>query len=169
MNWTAEQIDQIMDMLLVQKMSFGDIARHFGVTRSSIAGRVRREKARRGIPPNSKFQNRTSEKADKPRKRRADMLTLPARADFALSAYVQTGPQKPSEGFLASIVDVNGCRWPVKDDPAYVGGVAFCNHATDGKTYCPYHTQESVATYSRKLIKKTVKDAIFVYTKRNAA
>ena len=97
------------------------------------------------------------------------MLTLPGRAEFVITAYKPAPIAAPDEGQLASIIDVTGCRWPVKDDEAYVGGVAFCNHGTDdGKSYCPYHTAESVASYSRGLIAKTVKTAWQVYNKRAA-
>lgn len=162
MIWSQDQIDKLMALYRKGLTSY-QMADHFKVSRSAICGRIHRERVRLGeIENKPRIRNKNPQ-------RRKKMLTLPARADFALSAYVQTGPQKPSEGFLASIVDVNGCRWPVKDDPAYVGGVAFCNHATDGKTYCPYHTQESVATYSAKLIRKTVAHTLHVFKQRSAA
>lgn len=91
------------------------------------------------------------------------MLSLPERAGFISSHRTPTVPA-PDLGHLASIVDVTGCKWPVKDDPDFVGGVAFCNHAKDeNSAYCPYHRQQSVASYSRELIRKTTKSALARY------
>lgn len=54
----------------------------------------------------------------------------------------------PDEARLASIVDVTGCKWPVRDDAAFVGGIACCNHATaDGAPYCQYHAAKSISKY----------------------
>lgn len=158
MNWTQHQIDELM-RLNGNGQSYSELARLFRVSRSAISGCIHRERVRLGLlPDRPRIRNRS--KADKSN-RRKDMLTLPVRAEFVLSAYHPPAVTKPDEGQLASIVDVTGCKWPVRDDPEFVGGIACCNHATDeGKPYCPYHTQESIATYSRTLIRKTVKDAI---------
>lgn len=160
MNWTEEQRHELM-RLYRQGLTSYQMAEHFGVSRNAICGRIHRERVSLG-------EIESKPRIRKPQ-RRKQMLTLPARAEFGVSAYIQSDPQKPSEGFLASIVDVTGCRWPVKDDPAFIGGVAFCNHATDGKTYCPYHTQVSTASFSRNMIRKTIKQALFVYEKKDAA
>lgn len=90
-------------------------------------------------------------------------MTLPNEpVGFVFPALPVPDP-RPDMGNLASIIDVTGCRWPVKDDPSFIGGVGFCNHDTDGKTYCPYHTQQSVASYSQTLIKRTTRHALSVY------
>lgn len=67
------------------------------------------------------------------------------------------------------ILDVTGCKWPLEFDPTIVGGHAFCNAETrDGAPYCATHTRESVASYSQKLIKSTIRDAVHVYTRKVA-
>ena len=97
------------------------------------------------------------------------MLTLPARAE-SVSAYISPPVVKPDEGQLASIVDVTGCKWPVRDDPDFVGGFAFCNHAkADNGPYCPYHAKENVASYSRKLINRTLGSIGLRFGRRAAA
>lgn len=173
MNWTQEQRDELMLLWDGGRRTFGELARHFKVTRSSIAGRIRREKKLRGIPSDPAYAHRKpraySPTDKKPSMRKDAMLTLPGRAEFVISAFKAPAMTKPDEGQLASIIDVTGCKWPVKDDPAYVGGVAFCNHhADEGQSYCPYHRAESVASYSRTLISKTVRSAWHVYNKRAA-
>lgn len=163
MIWTQPQIDELL-ALYRQGLTSYQMAAHFKVTRSAICGRIHRERVRLGeIEVKPRIRNR------KPQ-RRKQMLTLPSSAvEFGVSAYIRNTPDRPCEGRLASIVDVTGCRWPVRDDESYVGGVAFCNHATDGKTYCPYHHQESIASYSKALIKKTISNTLYTLTKREAA
>ena len=90
------------------------------------------------------------------------MLTLPERAGSVMRI-VEPAPTPPDQGQLASIVDVSGCRWPVKDDPEFIGGVAFCNHGQrDGSPYCEYHARVNVAPYSREAIRNTIKQSLYV-------
>lgn len=163
MNWTQSQIDELM-RLYRDGLTARQIAAQFGVTRNAVIGRIHRERIKLG-EVESKPRNRTDRK-----QRSRKMLTLPRRAEFAVSTYVQNAPQKPCEGLLTSIVDVTGCKWPVKDDAAYVGRVAFCNHAVaaDGKPYYPFHTQEAIAPYSAVLIKKTIYNALYTLKRRAA-
>lgn len=164
MIWTPELREELMSLWDGGKRTFGELSRHFKVTRSAIAGRIRREKALRGIPSNPAFAHnkpRNPSQTANPKKEKR-MLTLPARAEFAIPKHTFVALPKPDEGQLASIVDVTGCRWAVSFDASAPGGHLFCNHATDGKTYCPYHSQENVASYSRRLIRETVRSAIIV-------
>ena len=70
----------------------------------------------------------------------------------------------PDESRLASIIDVTGCKWPVRDDAEFIGGIACCNHSTpDASPYCEYHAKKAKASYSRTLIRETVKSALYVY------
>ena len=168
MLWTQEQRDEMIRLWDHGRRSYSQIAGIMGVTKNAIVGRMRREKAIRGIEVENQFAHRTrSERVYQPKEKKKATLALRA-GYFESKPFTPTIP-KPDLGQLASIVDVVGCRWPVVDDAAYVGGVAFCNHATDGDhSYCPYHRQESVASYSRKLINKTTRDALNIYIKRAA-
>ena len=78
------------------------------------------------------------------------MLTLATRAE-SVSRFVSLPIPAPDEGQLASIVDVTGCKWPVRDDPDFVGGVAFCNHATDGRVYCAHHHAKATMKVKAKV------------------
>lgn len=160
MIWTENQIHELI-RLYRQGLTSYQMAEHFGVTRNAICGRIHRERVRLG-EIEAKPRNR------KPQGRKK-MLTLPDRAEFVLSTYVAPDPRIPDEGQLASIVDVTGCKWPVRDDADFVGGVAFCNHAVEGdKSYCPYHAQVNVASFSRSLIRKTIKSALHLVKEKAA-
>lgn len=164
-DWTEARIEELLRMWRTGLTTY-QMADTFGVSRNTICGKLHRVKIARGLIE-GKPRVRKPSTTDKP-PRRKPMLTLPGRAAFVITAHRQDAA-KPDEGQLASIIDVTGCKWPVKDDPSYVGGVAFCNHGTDeGKSYCPYHTAESVASYSRTLIRKTIKDAVFAYNRKAA-
>lgn len=155
--WTPERIDELLTMFRQGYTSY-QMAAHFGVSRGSVMGKLHRVRIAMGEKP-----KRQSDLTRTERRRRAKMLTtLASRAD-SVSAYVQPNPFVPDEGHLASIVDVTGCRWPVKDDPAFVGGVAFCNHAQkDGSSYCAHHAHINKAPYSDELLRRTYKQINFI-------
>jgi hypothetical protein len=157
------------EMLTMSRTGFTAylMADYLGVNPIAVCGKLHSVKIARGILE-AKPRIRRPSTTDKPRKERK--MPLPARAGFVLAKLPVTSVAAPDGGHLASIIDVTGCKWPVKDDEAYVGGVAFCNHGTeDGSSYCPYHKAESVASYSRTLISKTVRTAWHVYNRRVAA
>jgi hypothetical protein len=160
MKWTPETIEELLRRYRLGHTAT-EIGAHFGVTKNTIIGKVDRELIKSGerVPRQVKSDTVSKRKYT----RRESMLTLPSRA-LSVSAYVSPPVAVPDEGQLASIVDVTGCRWPVRDDAAFVGGQAFCNHAQDGaSSYCPYHKQASQAPYSRTLIRETTKSALYIY------
>jgi len=159
MNWTQEQRDELIALWDNGNRSYSEIARILGLSKNAVVGRMRREKKIRGLPVEDQFAHRSKFTKPKkfnpyPPKQRAKRMenVLP---EFVLD-----------ETRLASIIDVTGCKWPVKDDPEMVGGIACCNHDTEeGQSYCPYHQQINVASYSRKLIRKTAHSALKIYLK----
>lgn len=162
MKWTPETIGELLRRYRLGHTAT-EIAAHFGVTKNTIIGKIDRELIKRGARVRRQVKPDTVSK--RKYTRRESMLTLPSRA-LSVSAYIAPPVSIPDEGQLASIVDVTGCRWPVKADPAFVGGQAFCNHAQDGaSSYCPYHKHASQAPYSRTLIRETTKSAIYVYSR----
>lgn len=143
MIWTQEQRDELIRLWDNGKRSYAEIGRIMGLNKNQIVGRMHREKRIRNLPIEDKFSHRKSGQPCKP---------------------------KENEGQIASIVDVTGCRWAVSFSGTAPGGHLFCNHATDeGQSYCPYHKAESVASYSRSLVSKTVRSAWHVYNRRVAA
>lgn len=159
MNWTQEQRDELIQLWDNGKRSYSEIARILGISKNAVVGRMRREKRIRGLAVEHQFSHKSKVIKSKkfntqPRKQRAKRMenVLP---EFVLD-----------ETRLASIVDVTGCKWPVKDDPERIGGIACCNMDTeDGQSYCPYHQQMNVASYSRSLIRRTSHSAMRAYLK----
>lgn len=158
--WTEEAITDLLALYRSGK-TYTQMAAHFGVSKNTISGKLDRTLRRLGERVTRTVRSDTV--AKRKYTRSESMLTLPRSAE-SVSKYVAPALPKPDEGQIASIVDVTGCRWPVRDDVEFVGGIAFCNHqAAAGASYCPYHTKVSSAAYSRKLIRETVRSAIFVY------
>ena len=160
--WTEERI---LEAIAMQRggMTTYQIAVYFGVSRNAVCGKLFREKARRGL---SIPVRRTS--SPKPKRKKAMLPTLPSASGLSprsLPVPVFT----PDESQFASIVDVTGCKWPVREDASFVGGHAFCNAATDGNTYCTHHRKEAVAHYSAKLIRKTLGSLGFKFGRKVAA
>lgn len=60
------------------------------------------------------------------------------------------------------ILDVSGCRWPLEvESPEVIGRKLFCNAVQcDGSPYCNEHLAQSVAPYSRDLVRRTIKDTV---------
>jgi hypothetical protein len=142
-----------------------EIARQFGITRNSVMGRLHREKKRLADKGESIERRRVANEGTITKRRytrREAMLTLPERAGSVMRI-VEPAPTPPDQGQLASIVDVTGCRWPIKDDPEYIGGVAFCNHSQrENSPYCEYHARVNVASWSREAIRRTIKQSLYV-------
>lgn len=152
-DWTPELIEQMLS-LLDSNQTTTQVARKLGTTKNAIIGKSRRERVKRGLLPESARDTRPNRNR---RKKVQLFLPLPERA-ASVSSYVAPKLPAPDLGQLASIVDVTGCRWPVTDDAAFIGGVAFCNHGQDeGSSYCPYHRAMNKASYSDELIRRTFK------------
>ena len=151
--WTPELIDELWT-LYSQGLTSYQMAAHFGATRNSICGKLYRERVKRGIviekPRTNRIRNRS--------KRKAMNVPIPPVPLPPLALV-------PDESRLASIIDTTGCRWPVRDDASFVGGVAFCNHdKKDGSSYCAYHARVSRAA-SRALVYETTKSVLYLLKK----
>lgn len=158
MKWTEAEVEQLL-ALWREGLTTYQIAAAMKVTRNTVCGKLHREKLKRGLKREKPVERRKSANTGTVLKRRYTrreaMLTLPERAE-SVSRIVSAPVVVPDQGQLASIVDVSGCRWPVRDDPAFVGGVAFCNHAQrEGSPYCEYHARENVAPWSADAIRRT--------------
>jgi hypothetical protein len=140
MMWTPELIDELLRQYRAGT-SAAVTAKQFGTTRNAVLGKIHRELIKRGERVETQVKSDTV--AKRKYTRSEAMLTLPDRAE-SVSVYVAPKPVAPDLGQLASIVDVTGCKWPVQDDLAFVGGIAFCNHeAADGSSYCPWHRERA--------------------------
>lgn len=159
--WTPERIEELLS-LWRQGLTSYQMAAHFGVSRSAVCGKIHRERVKANhVIERRREPRRRSSPTDKPRSKKP-MLTLPESAG-SVSRIVSPALPVFDDGRLASILDVTGCRWPVKDDPAFVGGVAFCNHAQkDGSSYCAHHAQINKAPYSDELLRRTYKQINFI-------
>lgn len=157
MNWTQEQRDQMIALWDNGARSYSEIARIMGVSKNSVVGRMRREKRLRDLPVMHQFSHKTrgakkptfNKHQPKPRRKRViDLPSIPP----------------PDFSSAVGIVEVTGCRWAVGYNPEIPGGHLFCNHGTDeGQSYCEFHMRENVASYSRKLIRKTTHSALKAY------
>jgi hypothetical protein len=155
--WTTEKTEQLFS-LLEQGKSAREIGEIFGMGRMAVLGKAHREKVKRGhIPEPRKLvldgvkRAYTFRPQPKPSTEGVGFImpTIPAPA--------------PQKGPAVGLLDVTGCKWPVAEDPSLIGGQAFCNHAkADGKPYCPFHVNASIAPYSAELKRRTVKSLHFV-------
>lgn len=167
MIWTQEQRDELVALWDNGKRSYSEMARLLGLSKNQVVGRMRREKRIRGLEVEDQFSHRTRTNKIH-QKREKKMLTLPSRAGYIISKRVPPRFPKPEEGQLASIIDVTVCRWPVSYSDTAPGGHLFCNHAVEDGSYCPYHTHENTAAYSRALIRKTTRAALSAYRAKAA-
>ena len=162
--WTTERIEEVLRLQLEEGWTTYQLAAHFGVSRNSVCGKLFREKAKRGIATKLPFKPRTKP-APKPKAERKPSVSQ-APDGFVLRVQLPKPVFVADEGQLASIVDVTGCRWAVRDDASFVGGHAFCNQPQDGSSpYCAHHRTVNVASYSTRLINKTISAAIHRYKK----
>lgn len=180
MEWTQEAIDRMFAMRR-KGWSFGIIAQELGTTRNAAIGKFWRLMVQAGHSPTprkavlERIESRRLS-AEELRHTVAKRVYTPTRAlpkvakvgvGFMLPA-VKPAP-KPARTSTVGILDATGCLWAIGHDPKVIGGHTFCNHPKrDGSPYCEEHARESVADYSRELIRSTIKGAIKAYNPRAA-
>lgn len=164
-NWTPEALARLFD-LRASGLSFDKIGPMMGMSKNAALGMHRRQCEKRGILPPVNRRKRVLEAIEEGRSRIAPELkrdTIPKRkyttgADrirvskegigFILPSIAPAIQQK---GPAIGILDVTGCRWPLEDDPAVIGGRAFCNAPQkEGRSYCAHHCREARSTEAVK-------------------
>jgi hypothetical protein len=161
MNWPPERIEELLT-LWGRGLTSYQLADHFGASRNAICGKLHRERVKRGHV----VERRRDSYKRNPFKRKA--MDIPAIPDRA-STPAPVPPFVADESRFASIVDVTGCRFHVRDDADFVGGVAFCNHPQkEGSSYCAYHARKAVMPYKPKPIEGTLAPLGLRFPKRAA-
>jgi hypothetical protein len=148
--WSDEDRQTVMDML-DQHVSAAIIAEEFGITRNAAIGRIARDKE---LHAHLKHVHR------KPKKIKP--MRLPINPDaravdlaMALVSFIaakrgkqpqQPQPPRPRKPAmrLMPLMDTGSlyCKWPVKDDPAVIGGILCCGAGTAfGESYCAWHAE----------------------------
>lgn len=180
-DWTEQKVAELK-RLLEEGRSCADVAAALGngCTRNAVIGKARRLE----IASGTRWARRTNEqpapRADRPEKAprapRPKVAPIPrpsapsSAAPFLrpLRAPKRRTPVLYVPGTPAAITEVTGCRWEISGS-FNVADYVFCNAKTkDGQSYCPHHDQMKVASYSRELIRNTVRAALLTQ-KRGAA
>lgn len=166
MEWTDEKIET-MRRLLAEGFSCGYVAAQLGTTRNSVIGKVRRieietgEKWKRPSGTTYGARQKASPKPAKASPAATPGLATVLQLKRPLPASARPKPVKYVPGVFVDIVEVTGCRWPVARDNFTLRHL-FCNGAIHKGSYCEFHSQENVASYSAGLIRKTIKQAVRV-------
>lgn len=182
--WTPEVVDT-MRRLLAEGLSSSQIAAQIGTTRNAVIGKVHRIEAATSMSLMRK----------RPRLGVLLLCSLPQQRDpkpkVVKPKPKSIGPSMPGDaggyrmpkvrlkykprkattlkpGVECGILDVTGCKWPVRDEPKLAGGHAFCNGELHDHRYCQFHAEMSAASYSDELIRRATKAAIAAYIKRAA-
>lgn len=128
--WTPERIEQMFDYV-ARGYSASQIASFFHTTRNAVIGKIQRERIKRGHVPAPRGRAMPRVAVAKPAE--------PAKPADGIGFILPTLPAA-RKGPAIGILDVTGCRWPLEDDPAVIGGRAFCNAPQKpGRSYCPQH------------------------------
>lgn len=175
MEWTDETIERLL-ALVAKGYTFGQIALELGCSRNAAIGKFQRVRIARGIhtpTPRKTFLERiasdsqrispellrhtTPKRAWTPQRPQPKVATV--GVGFTLPA-IRPAP-KPARTSTVGILDVTGCKWAVGEDASIPGRHTFCNDPLkDGSAYCAAHARENVATYSKELIRTTIKSAL---------
>lgn len=178
--WTAERIEQLLQ-LKREGQPFSQICLALGCSRNAAIGkhtRLRIAAGHKATPRKRVFNilpevRRMPPRPDTVEKifgRQPKLPTLPATGIGVILPAITKPVQRAPQGRECGITEVTGCRWPVGHDASVAGGHLFCNEdQADGSPYCPCHRQESTAPYSHRLIKKTIRQAIFSVKMKRAA
>lgn len=176
-DWT-EEVVATMRRLLAEGFSTSYVAAQIGTTRNAVIGKAHRIEKTTGVMlmRNRPIYNAPRQHRNlKPRvfKEASIGPSMPGDAGSYRMPKVRLKYQSPKPssfkpGVECGILDVTGCKWPVRDEPRFAGGHAFCNAELHDHRYCEFHAQMSAASYSDELIRRTTKAALFAYTKRVA-
>lgn len=183
MDWTEDKIEEMIALLAAGK-SASYVGALFGCSRNAIIGKHQRERVKRGFIPARRSErilehiateetvspelkrNSTPKRIYRPTKATPEVSTV--GLGFLLPA-MEKPSSKPAKAPRVGILDVTGCRWAIDEDSKVIGSKVFCNAPQcDGSAYCDAHRAESVADYSRVLIRATVKAALHVMKRRAA-
>jgi len=175
--WTDEVV-ATMRRLLAEGFSCSYVAAQIGTTRNAVIGKAHRIEKGLGkmIPRNRPMIGAPRQQRDpKPKVGKAKTLGPSMSGDAGgyqmPKVRLKYRPRTTAEfkpGQECGITDVTGCKWPVRDEPKFAGGHAFCNGELHDHRYCEFHAQMSAASYSDDLIRRTTKAALAVYVKRAA-
>lgn len=121
--------------MVAEGHTFSAIGAVIGCSRNACISKYNRIRVARGIytrKPRPKLADPVRTEPRKPR-------VAPRAAMPPLHVVVVP---VPAPGLGVSIVDVTGCRFAIADDPALVGGMAFCNQTPEGNgSYCAAHAR----------------------------
>lgn len=133
--WTMERIERLFAMVM-EGASFSVIGAELGCSRNACIGKYNRTRVARGVHTR------------KPRPKTISLEAVPRPQKPAVAKRVAApmlkvvAPPAPPPGEGVSIVAVSGCRYAIADDPSLVGGMAFCDAATEnGASYCQHHAR----------------------------
>ena len=141
----------IRALILVEQLSYGQIARRFGTTRSAIASAADRHNIISPLAMDAQgrgakggrvyaLRNPATPRPERPRKSRV-APTQPA--GFPADDFIDRTPlRKDAWTALPGTTPLpldrlteHTCKWPIGDDP-----ILFCGlHTMDGKQYCERH------------------------------
>lgn len=164
--WNDETVKMLFE-LAGEGRSVKEIGLILGTTVRSVTGKLHRErrgKAQKNDPAFKVIQTSSASKSVYTR-----TIPAPTLATEGVGTILRPIKMRLHKGKLIGVLDVTGCRWPVADNPKVIGGRVFCNaKKRDGSSYCCDHAETNRASYSRELIRQTVKATLHILKKRAA-
>lgn len=142
MAWTPEQVKELLHLRHVERWTDSALAKHFKTTRSVIAGKLSRERIKAGYVPmkrgplgHSRALPGTGAKPSLP-SLKVDRIKIPKgpKVDFGLIT--------EGTGSHCTLVDLQGCKWPVGEVEGHKGRHIFCNAPRPNdprQPYCDHH------------------------------
>lgn len=151
--WTEEETNRLFELVKAGK-TFNEISTELpGRNRMACLGRYHRVLIKRGHIPNFRKRVLDSDRPElmrntSPKRAYRPKVPAPATPKASVGFILPALPApKPRKGRAVGILDVTGCRWPLEDNPALIGGRAFCNAPQkEGRSYCHEHCRANRST-----------------------
>jgi hypothetical protein len=147
--WSDAERRTVMAMLDDEK-SAGDIAARFAITRNAAIGRIARDKELHGHQKRIRKPTKIKQIVPLPQSQ-AKVADLAAALVSLLAGRgkkepPQSSPPRPRKPVmrLMPLMETGSlyCKWPVRDDPAVIGGILCCGADTAfGESYCAWHAE----------------------------
>lgn len=138
MDWTPEKVEELLRLRFQEKWTDSQLAKHFGTTRSVIAGKLSRERIKAGYVPMRRGplgHQRLAPSGQKP-----SMPVIPRPRSVFKEPSIVFPLITKGTGEPAILVDVCGCKWPIGEVDGIRGRHIFCNAPRRmDKSYCEEH------------------------------
>lgn len=149
--WSGEIEDMLMS-LYWEGVSYSDIASRMRITRSAVAGKIKRMKLPRRIPDTAWISKPSAAPEPKPRTKIGGRFIKSGGSLPLPTVATQDGSLHACDIFA---LRESSCRWPIDASlwPQQCWGIVYCGSEVEreGSPYCATHAARAYHNHNRRM------------------